>query len=321
MTSTAKLLDFYYKDLSDTLERLETQRRGILRKLRNILIALAAVVVLVFIVARILTPRPEAFVVAAAFVALAVGGFVYRQLSETYRLNFKRDVIHPLIRAVSPSLRYDPEGKIPQELFEYAGLFDDDIDRYEGNDFVEGIVEGTSLAFSDVYARRRDTDDKGRETWTTIFRGLFIVADANKHFSGRTVVLPDRAEKLLGSYLGNMLQASNFTRDSLIKMDDPAFEKVFAVYGNDSIETHYLLSHSMMQRLLDLRNSVGEDVYVAFKGDKIFIAVAYDKDLFEPSLFESLFSMRQAMEFIGTLKQAVGIVEELRLNEKLWSKP
>ncbi len=321
MTSTAKLLDFYYKDLSDTLERLETQRRGILRKLRNVLIALAAVVVLVFIVARIFTPRPEAFVVAAAFVALAVGGFVYRQLSETYRLNFKRDVIRPLIRAVSPSLRYDPEGKIPQELFEYAGLFDDDIDRYEGNDFVEGIVEGTSLAFSDVYARRRDTDDKGRETWTTIFRGLFIVADANKHFSGRTVVLPDRAEKLLGSYLGNMLQASNFTRDSLIKMDDPAFEKAFAVYGNDSIETHYLLSHSMMQRLLDLRNSVGEDVYVAFKGDKIFIAVAYDKDLFEPSLFESLFSMRQAMEFIGTLKQAVGIVEELRLNEKLWSKP
>ena len=321
MTSTAKLLDFYYKDLSDTLERLETQRRGILRKLRNVLIALAAVVVLVFIVARTFTPRPEAFVMAAAFVALAVGGFVYRQLGETYRLNFKRDVIRPLIRAVSPSLRYDPEGKIPQELFEYAGLFDDDIDQYEGNDFVEGIVEGTSLAFSDVYARRRDTDDKGRETWTTIFRGLFIVADANKHFSGRTVVLPDRAEKLLGSYLGNMLQASNFTRDSLIKMDDPAFEKAFAVYGNDSIETHYLLSHSMMQRLLDLRNSVGEDVYVAFKGDKIFIAVAYDKDLFEPSLFESLFSMRQAMEFIGTLKQAVGIVEELRLNEKLWSKP
>ena len=50
------------------------------------------------------------------------------------------------------------------------------------------------------------------------------------------------------------------------------------------------------------------------------MAIEYNKDLFEPSIFRSLLNYKIAMEYVSTLHLAIGIVEELKLNQKLWSK-
>ena len=102
-------------------------------------------------------------------------------------------------------------------------------------------------------------------------------------------------------------------------MDDPAFEKAFVVYGSDQIEARYILTHSMMKRLLEFKQRSKEDVFISFVGSQIHIAVS-GGDRFEPAVFKSLLSYKQAMEYIATLKLAIGIVEDLRLNERLWSK-
>lgn len=46
----------------------------------------------------------------------------------------------------------------------------------------------------------------------------------------------------------------------------------------------------------------------------------FNKDRFEPSVFHSLLKYKIAMEYVQTLHLAIGIVEELKLNQKLWSK-
>ena len=50
------------------------------------------------------------------------------------------------------------------------------------------------------------------------------------------------------------------------------------------------------------------------------MAIEYNKDLFEPSVFHSLLEYKIAMEYIQTLHLALVIVQELQLNQKLWSK-
>jgi len=55
-------------------------------------------------------------------------------------------------------------------------------------------------------------------------------------------------------------------------------------------------------------------------GTHIYMAISYDKDLFEPSVFRSLLEYKVAMEYVKTLHLAIGVVEELKLNQKLWSK-
>lgn len=320
MKSVSELTDFYYTQLYDSLQALEQERKQVQRRVIILFAILGAIVL-----AMVGTIYNHCHCLNESFIwigvgAIAVGGFGYRFLISGYRSGFKEKIIRPLIGAIEEGLRYAPDAVVPQTLFTYSHLFEQRIDRYRGNDFVRGQIDGVGIQFSDVHAEHRSRDSKGREHWSTIFQGLYIVADFNKHFKGRTLVLPDLAENLFGSFIGNMLQSNNFAKDQLVKMDDPAFEKAFVVYGTDQIEAHYILTHTMMQRLLTLRKETGRKIYVSFNGEKIMIAIDYDKDLFEPTVFGSLLSIEQAMGYIRTLRSSIGIVEELKLNEKLWSK-
>jgi hypothetical protein len=320
MKSTSELTDFYYTELYDSLQDLEAQRSRVKKRVVLFFGILAAIALgIIGLIYGSCHCFNEAYIWIGVGAA-AVGGFGYRFLISGYRSGFKEQIIRPLIEAIEQDLRYAPDATIPQSLFQYSGLFTQRVDRYRGNDFVRGQIDGISIQFSDIHAEHRSRDSKGRTHWTTIFQGLYIVADFNKHFKGRTVVLPDLAENLFGSFIGGMLQSRNFTKDQLVKMDDPAFEKAFVVYGSDQIEARYILTHTMMERLLKLKKDTGSKIYVAFKGEKIMIAIDYDKDLFEPTVFHSLLSIDQAMAYIRTLKSSIGIVEELKLNEKLWSK-
>jgi hypothetical protein len=320
MKSTSELTDFYYTELYDSLQELEAER-GRVKKRVTVFFGILAAIALGII--AVIYSGCHCFNEAYIWVgvgAAAVGGFGYRFLISGYRSGFKEKIIRPLIEAIEKELRYAPDAAIPQSLFQYSNLFEQRIDRFRGNDYVRGQIDGIALQFSDIHAEHRSRDSKGRTHWTTIFRGLYIVADFNKHFRGRTLVLPDLAENLFGSFIGGMLQSRNFTKDQLVRMDDPAFEKAFVVYGSDQIEARYILTHTMMARLLKLKKDTGSKIYVSFKGEKIMIAIDYDKDLFEPTVFHSLLSIDQAMGYIRTLKSSIGIVEELKLNEKLWSK-
>jgi len=320
MKSTADLTDFYYTELYDSLEVLEAERQGVRQKVVLLFGVLGsiALVIIAFMYSQCHCFN-DSFIWVGA-IAAAIGGFGYRILVSGYRSGFKEQIIRPLIEAIEKELHYAPDAAIPQSLFEFSHLFTQRIDRFRGNDFVRGQIDGISLQFSDVHAEHRSRDSKGRTHWSTIFRGLYIVADFNKHFKGRTIILPDMAENLFGSYIGGMLQSRNFTKDQLVRMDDPAFEKAFVVYGTDQIEARYILTHTMMERLLKLKKDTGSKIYVSFNGEKIMIAIDYDKDLFEPTVFSSLLSIDQAMAYIRTLRSSIGVVEELKLNEKLWSK-
>ncbi len=168
--------------------------------------------------------------------------------------------------------------------------------------------------------KKKYKDNKGRTRYSTIFQGLFIVADFHKNFYGQTVILPDLAQNTFGNLIGNWLQSKNLSRDELVKMDNPDFEKEFVVYSNDQIEARYILSHTMMERLLDFKKKTAHDIHISFVDNHLHLAIDYGKDLFEPTVFTSLLDEKLTKEYINNLYLAVSIVEELKLNERLWSK-
>lgn len=320
MKSTSELTDFYYDALHDAIQSLEARREKLKKKIFTLFGVLGGVALIVI---AVIYAGCRCFNEAYLWVAGAagiIGAIAYHFMTRDYRSAFKEQIIRPLIGAIDSGLKYKPDAALSRSLFERARLFSGRIDRFRGNDLVRGTIDGIALEFSDVHAEQRHRDAKGREHWSTLFRGLFIVADFNKHLKGRTTVLPDVAENLFGSVIGGILQSRNFTKDDLVKLDDPAFEKAFVVYGTDQIEARYILTHSMMERLLGLKRETKSDIFVSFHGEKIMLAVDYKKDLFEPNLFRSLLSAEQALEYIKTLKSSIGVVEALKLNEKLWSK-
>lgn len=320
MKNISELTDFYYKTLYPVLESLEQNRKT----LRHRIVVVGVLFTLFFIIlgyslldAHIIQPD---FIIGLIIGYIALGGALYKWLISDYAKDFKQKVIKPLITEIDKNLRYSPELHVPSEYFTRSRIFTSTPDRVSGNDFVRGKIDGVELQFSDFHAEKRHQDSKGRTSWSTIFQGLFIISEFPKHFKGNTIILPDAAESLFGSYLGSWLQSNNFGRNDLVKMDNIEFEKEFVVYGTDQIEARYILTHSLMEKLLTFKKRSKHPLSVSFRGGNIFMAIEYNKDLFEPSIFHSLLKYKIAMEYIKTLHLAIGIVEELKLNQKLWSK-
>lgn len=319
MKKVSQLTDFYYETLYPTLQELEKKRL----ELRYRIFIVGGLYTLFFLILFfvIFSNHVEANIIAfTAFGYFAGGAFIYRWLIKDYTSEFKDKIIAPLIKEIDANLNYSANLHIPQEHFNRSSLFTSTPDRVSGNDYVRGKIDGINIEFSDFHAEKKHKDSKGRTSWSTIFKGLFIVSEFNKNFSAKTVVLPDSAQSTFGDFIGGWLQSNNFGRDALVKMDNVEFEKEFVVYSNDQIESRYILTHTMMQRILNYQKRSQEKLYLSFVNNKIYIAIAYNKDLFEPSIFRSLLEYKIAIEYVQTLHLAIGIIEELKLNQKLWSK-
>ncbi len=320
MKKLSELTNFFYNELHPELKALEEDRKKLARKLIKVGIFIG--LISLAITYTILNNSHSFSEMDLAPGVLGFGLFMWikKYMSKDYTHEFKDAIIHPLIQHIDNSLHYSKTQHISQRDFQGSKLFRKRIDRYNGNDLVRGKIDGVQLEFSDVHAEYESKDSKGRRSWHTVFQGLFIVADFNKHFVGQTTILPDKAEKLFGKLIGSWLQRHNMAQEALIKMDDPTFERHFVVYGTKQIESRYILTHAMMKRLLDFKNRYSVTLYISFIDSKIYLALEYNKDLFEPTVFSSLLEFKLIKEYISTLQLCIGIVHELKLNEKLWSK-
>lgn len=323
MKSADELRKLYDGELKPHFEELEAKRKAVVRNVVKLGILLFAVFVVLGGGLFALGAPPElAFVVLAILVV--IGAWRYRAITRDYVSSFKHNVIGKIVAFIDPGLAYNPDHGISRGQFMGAGIFTKTPERYSSEDYVAGTLDKTLIQFSEVHAQDRQTyhDSKGRRRtkYVTIFRGIFFIADFNKHFSGRTFVLPDTAEKLLGSWLGGALQSKNISRPDLVKLEDPEFEKAFVVYGSDQVEARYILSTSLMRRILDFKNKTGKSIYLSFINNNVHIAIPYKKNLFEPSIFSSCTDYKHVEEYYRDLALAAGIVEDLNLNTRIWSK-
>ena len=319
--SASDFAHFFVTDLVKELKRLEVRRKAVLGRVK-ILIAVTAgaVGVSVGVVMTFGLGMTPVFVTGVISIGGASG--LYKYLISGYVHDFKISVIQKIVRFIDPGLVYCAKGYISPVEFNSSRIFTQHPDRMRGDDLVQGKIGHTVIKFSEVRAehRTRSTGRQGhrRKRYSTIFKGLFFIGDFNKRFYGKTVVLPDSAERLLGS-VGSFLQSVHRSRGEVIRMDNPEFEKYFVVYGDDQIESRYILSTSLMQRILDFREKTGKRVYMSFVGSDVFVAIPYKRPIFEPSVFSKLTSFKGAHEHFDDLNLVLGIVDDLNLNTRIWT--
>jgi len=317
MKTLEEFRQFFDTSLKAPLTGLEAERKQVVYKIGIAL--LIAFAVLSFL--SIFMGPVALFILP--FAGIGIFLLVRFGLSRDYAQEFKEKIIQLIVKFIDPNLDYESIGFIPEHIFMNSEIFKVSPDRYRGDDFVSGLIGKTQIAFSELHAeyKTETTDSEGRRQthWYTIFKGLFIIADFNKNFQGKTVVLPDTAERLFGNF-GKMLQSWNVMRGQLIQLEDPEFEKLFAVYGNNQIEARYILSTSLMKRIVDFKKKSGRQIYLSFVGSKLFVAISYSKSLFEPRIFRTLLDFKPIQEYFEDLELALGVVEDLNLNLRIWDK-
>lgn len=315
---------FYDVALVPSLQNLETERKKLVRNffLFMIIPAVAAAGGL-FFVKHLEMPI---YIVIVAVAGMSGTGlfyaFNYKKI-KSLKIQFKKNVIEKMVKFIDESLHYSPESRIHENEYHQSKLFLTGVDRYSGDDLVNGTIGKTGIKFSEVHSEYKtvttDKNGRRRETWHTIFRGIFFIGDFNKNFNGETIVLPDTAENLFGS-LGSFFQKMNVSREQLVKLEDPEFEKYFCVYSNDQVEARYILSTKLMQRITELKKKSKKKIRLSFINSKVFIAISIGKNLFEPPFFRTMLNYNLMEEFFNYLHLSVGIVEELDLNTRIWTK-
>ncbi len=270
-----------------------------------------------------------------------------------YRELFKATVIPLLLREMVQGVHYQPRYKIADGDINGGGLFSSGECVFEGEDLIEGVIGQTPFQLCDLrVARRRETEEEGYPFRPGLgvrmgglgslvglgvmaagklasegvslqggnFNGLYMIADFHKSFSGRTVVLPDVAEKSVGHLAGQGMQRRNSRYGELIVMENPDFEREFVVYGSDQVESRYLLTTSLMQRILRLKQRTRSELSMAFVDNRVHLALRNFGDILEVDLRESLLDGKAVERIYGQLHDCLGLVDELNLNTRIWSK-
>lgn len=231
-------------------------------------------------------------------------------------LDLKQDLGQAIISKVEPDWTFDQHKRISDRELAQSSLLQNIAYHHPiGKDLFTGKYKNTSFQCAQFeYTRDRENGDA--------LQGpsyLFLVADFHKNFKGKTVILPDKAQKTFGAYLGKKIQQFGWKGLELVYMEDPKFEELFAVFGNDQIEARYLLTPKLMEKLVQIKNKFRTNLQVAFTNNKIYIALE------TPALMD--FNVKSPIPLKGTFnhfynrqKLAKYLMDELCLNDRLWQK-
>ncbi len=309
-------------ELNDTLSSLEKKRKYILLDLCFLTIFLIAAVKLY------LSGNPFSKYTFSSPISMIIIFFSYplfrfwtsfSSKKKIYVNQYKKNIIGRIVKNINKNLTFYPDNYIPKQDFENSNIFDTYISSYQGDSLVTGYIKNTAIAFSQLHAQyiteSRDRDGHTTTHYHTIFKGIFFIADFNKHFSSNTVLIPRSSIGLIKKSLEKL--GSILLNKTELIFENQEFNKYFKVYSHNHIETRYILTPSMMERILNIKKKFGGDIYISFNDSKMFIALPFEKDLFTPSVFQSAFKFES---FYYILSALIDIVEEADLNTRIWSK-
>lgn len=304
-----------------TLQALEKKRKELLKQGRSQGLKYAAIMLAVGVVALIIVnivwvpeSNPNTSFNVFALIALVVISVIIvvaciNSKSGILTSFYKKEVVNEIIQAFCPNAIYSPDRGIGANVFIDCGLFISP-DRYHAEDLIEGRLDKTTFMCSEIHAeerKTRHTKNGVRHYWVDIFRGFFFRADFHKEFQGETTVVRNRIFKIR---IG----------ESRVKMENPDFEKVFDVFSTNPVEARYLITPSMMERMLKLNYSFTKGIAISFRNSMILVAIPHSANRFEATIWNSLNNTYILKSDISVLQSLLAIVDELNLNTRIWSK-
>jgi hypothetical protein len=256
--------------------------------------------------------------VLAAAAPFGIDWWLMRRVPDTATPLLRAQVLKPVVEFWDASFHYDPALCIASGEFDASRLFAGvSYNRYGGEDLVRGRHGATDFRFCEL--RVKDVQKRKNRTETReVFHGLFFVADFNKAFHGQTLVLPDVAERAFGT-LGRALQRVSLGAGELVQLENPDFERAFVVRATDPTEARYLLSPSLMERILRFHEHSGARLRLGFLSGRIYAAIPFDGDLFAVDASRP-FDLGRVREWVTELRFATSLIDELDLNTRIWSK-
>ncbi len=228
-----------------------------------------------------------------------------------YKLDFKQNVIASIVEGDDSNLRIDPNSGIGPRDFVESFLFSKKPDLYKTEDLVYGHIGKTTVHFAEVGAQAVHEGEHSR-----IFDGIIFCASFNKHFNGLTLVKPRPYTNSLSRWISQNL----LTNNKVVDLENADFNQTFFTQTSDQVEARYILTPSLMERLLELNHYADSTISVSFVWSNVYIAFPLNHNYFEAPIFKSLLNAEVLEKDLNMLRLMYNVVEELDLNTRIWTK-
>lgn len=217
-----------------------------------------------------------------------------------YAKEYKKKIISEFVKLVDNNLTYQEEidSKLAESEYKLASFDNKDYNNFEVTDEIVGNVDGKyNIKVWDLGITKITGSGKSRDV-ERIFKGMFTVTECNNNLEGRVKICKNK-------------QSNN---ENKIKIDSETFEKYFDVYSSDKILALRILTHDIMEMLVDFHNKYDLNFEIVLDNNKIYLRFA-TVDMFEPKVFgssikqELLYTEFVILKFILELTKKINEVQ------------
>jgi hypothetical protein len=309
MQSLQDLRLFYNHTIHPELMRMEQRRHRLLLFL-GVSFLLLLTIILLQIYIKILVISLVLFIPLVGYIS-----YIYNEL-ESFRSTFKPKIVSLLLDFIDNDvtynvpLKYIENGSISPQTFKASRLFNSEAPDFMGEDYIEGEMGELSFEMSELSVKefspvRNRLDD--------VFRGVFLHARFRRPVqqeSGEILLLPRHRKQ----YLSKSIKSFTVNGARQFEPQLQRFNDEFVIYTTTNANTKGFLSEDMQKAILKYRAQEGKEVYMSFIANDIYIAVAQEKDLLEPVIWQSNVSFELIREFYEDITLLLSIVLDIDSN-------
>ena len=246
------------------------------------------------------------FVVLIIIVLSAVANNNYSKI-------YKKELVAPALSEIFTDVVYIPEKGIPSSVLANTSMIYTG-DSYTTEDYVSGKYKDIKFSSADINIQEQHTDSDGNTTYTTIFKGQWMIFDFNKTFKS-DLLLYERGIAI--ARRGHRKNENNFEK---VEMEDISFNKNFTVYARNSLEAFYLLTPNTMEKIKKLKESLSGGLIFCFHNNELHIGLNNYKDLYEGNMFRKL-DIDKEIELVNEqMKIITNFIDILDLDNDLFRR-
>ena len=295
-----------------SMEKLEELRIIVKNQILKIIVITALVFVLVLVIFGFEAISLFWFVVVFCFIlVIFVPAKNKRNLNDAYKQYF----VKKTLQSIFSDLEYKPYSGIKRDTIDVTGMMSTG-DIFSSNDLVEGKYNGIKFRQSDIEIQNESTDSDGDTTYTTIFKGRWMIFDFNKTFKANVQV----AQKGFGGAIRRKRYKGE-EKYKRVKLESHDFNKRFKVFAQSELEAFYILTPHMMERIIKLDNDNQGKMMLCFYNNKLHVAINDGKDSFEyTSYFKKINEQNELEKTSKDIKLITSFIEDLNLENDIFRK-
>lgn len=236
--------------------------------------------------------------------------YQYARSKDAYVDSHKIKIIQEVIHHVAPGVVFKPGKTVSSKAFKASRLYQYEYATFEGEDYMEGIIDGVPFQSSELKVGCTDPD--GRR-YLRSFSGLFFAAALGSNVAEGTFLWPrqsDQESERLNHYY-KLLPIPGTTK---IKTGDKEFDDYFYIRSSSPAESAAILNPRRRQSILQICRAIQRPLSCSFVAGRCYIGIPLQDNLLEPAGYDP--GNKEAIrEYFTTISLVTTLIRQLQLQE------